>query len=271
MKYGRMIAIVISAICIILLISSYLTWKSRIDYVKGDIKTIHSTQTELTEKKDVILPKKEESIVLSRTFVEDSIKNADEKVQELLLNRLDAGVKVQLLIVGSSSMEEGAPGYATILTNALTDTYGDFVETTVLPFNGTSKQFIEGMAEIAWEKGFDLVLMEPFTLNNNGVVVIEDEHRHIQAFEQKVLEEVPDAVVILQPSHPIFQANFYLVQIDSLEKFATRRGYPYINHWSAWPATNDPALKDLLTEDNSPNSEGAKAWALSLIHYFTGK
>ncbi|MDI2587677.1 SGNH/GDSL hydrolase family protein [Psychrobacillus sp. NEAU-3TGS] len=272
MKYGRMIAIVISAICIILLISSYLTWKSRLEHVKAGTKTIHSTQIELTEKEDVILPKKEESVALSRTIVENSIKNADKKVQNLLLNRLDAGAKVQLLIVGSSSMEEGAPGYASLLNNALTDTYGDFVETTVLPFDGTSKQFIEGnMADLDWEKGYDLILLEPFTLNNNGKVKIEDEQKHIIAIKDKALEEVSDAVIVLQPSYPIYNANFYLVQIRSLKNFSATNAYPYINHWSAWPDTTDSRLKSLLTEDQRPNSEGAKVWASPLITYFTGK
>lgn len=272
MKYKRIIAVVISVICIILLIFSFLTWKSKIDNVKVGAKTIHTTQTELVETKEIVSPTKDKSNPLSRTTVEDALKNADEKVQNIVLNRLDEGEKVQLLIVGSNAMEDGAPGYATLLTTALTDTYGDFIETDAFPFDGTSKQFIEeSMLDIDWTIGYDLVLLEPFTLHNNGKVIIEDEHRHIQAFKQKVLEEVPDAIVILQPSHPIFQANFYLIQIDSLEKFAARRGYPYINYWTAWPTTTDPALNDLLTEDNSPNSDGAKAWASSLITYFTGK
>ncbi|TQR12706.1 SGNH/GDSL hydrolase family protein [Psychrobacillus soli] len=272
MNYKRIIAIVISVICIILLIFSFLTWKSKIDNVKAGAKIIDSTQNELVETKDIVSPTKDRSDSLSRTTVEGALKNADENVQNLVLNRFYSKQKVQLLIVGSNSMEDGAPGYATLLTNALTDTYGDFIETDALPFDGTSKQFIEEkMLDIDWTIGYDLVLLEPFTLHNNGKVIIEDEHRHIQAFEQKVLEEVPDAIVILQPSHPFFQANFYLIQIDSLEKFAARRGYPYINHWTAWPATTDPALDNFLTEDNSPNSEGAKAWASSLITYFTGK
>ncbi|SER71216.1 SGNH/GDSL hydrolase family protein [Psychrobacillus sp. OK032] len=272
MRYGRIIAVVISAICIFLLISSYLTYKSRIDNVKADTKTIHYTQDELGEKEGVVSPKNEKSVSLSRKTVEESIKNADEQVQNLLLNRLDAGEKVQLLIVGSDAMEEGAPGYATLLTNALTDTYGDFIETTVAPFDGTSKQFIdENMEEINWEKGFDLVLLEPFTLNNNGIVKIEEEQQHIKAINGKALEEVSDAVLVLQPSYPIYNANFYLVQIDALKNFSSTNGYPYINHWSAWPDTTDPALNSLLTEDKSPNSEGAKVWASSLITYFTGR
>jgi len=271
-KYGRIIAIVISGICILLLISSYSSWKSRLDNVKTSSEIIHYTQIEPVGKGDIISREKDESVSLSRKTVEESIKNADEKVQNLLLNRIDAEEKVQLLIVGSNAMEDSSPGYATLLTNAITNTYGDFIETTVVPFDGTSKQFIdENMADIDWGKGYDLVLLEPFTLNNNGIVKIEEEQKHIKTINEKALEEVSDAVLVLQPSYPIFNANYYLVQIHALENFSSTYAYPYINHWSAWPDTTDSALNSLLTEDKSPNSEGASVWASSLITYFTGQ
>ncbi|MFJ5768853.1 SGNH/GDSL hydrolase family protein [Psychrobacillus sp. NPDC093180] len=272
MKYGRIMALVISVTCIAVLISSYASWKSRINNVKTDKEIIHYTQTGPVGKEDIVAPKKKEAIQLSRTTVEEALINADEQIQNLVLNRLDAEEKVQLLIVGSNAMESGAPGYATLLANALKDTYDNFIETTIAPFDGTSKQFIDkNMAEIDWEKEYDLILLEPFTLNNNGIVKIEDEQKHIKAFKEKAIEEVSDAVIVLQPSYPIYHANFYLVQIRALENFSATNAYPYINHWNAWPDTTDSSLKSLLTEDQSPNSEGAKVWASPLINYFTGK
>ena len=274
MRYGRVILPIVFLGCIVVLITSYSIWKSKIEMTKGDTTSSQTEQhiiiEEEPDKTEIETPKVAPTI--SRETIELAIVNADETVQELVLNRFDAGEQIQMLIVGSTAMEDGSPGYAKLLTDELANTYGSFLETSVASFDGTSKNFIEEkMDEIDWTKTYDLVLYEPFTLNNNGKVKIEDEHKHIQVLEEKMLAEVSDAVLVLQPSYPIYEAAFYLVQIEALEKYAQRKAYPFINHWSSWPSTSDEYLTTFLTEDNSPNEEGAKLWASSLITYFTAK
>jgi len=269
MKYGRVIVPIVFLGCIVVLITSYSIWKSKIEMAKGET---NNSQTEVTTIIEEENEQTEEIPTLSREMIEKSVVNMDETVQELVLNRFDAGEQVQMLIVGSTAMDDGSPGYAELLAEALANTYGDFFETSVASFDGTSKDFIDkNVDKIEWTKMYDLVLYEPFTLSNNGKVKVEDEHKHIQALEEIVQTEVSDAVLILHPSYPIYEASFYLFQIEALEKYATKKTYPYINHWSSWPSTSDEKLTTLLTEDNSPNSEGAKVWASSLITYFTAK
>lgn len=274
MRYGRVIVPIVFLGCIVVLITSYSIWKSKIEMTKGDTTSSQTEQRtiieEEPEKTELETPNAAPNI--NRETIEQAIANADEPVQELVLNRFDAGEQVQMLIVGSTAMDDGSPGYAKLLTDELANTYGSFLETNIASFDGTSKDFIEEkMDGIDWTKTYDLVLYEPFTLNNNGKVKIEDEHKHIQVLEEKMLVEVSDAVLVLQPSYPIYEAAFYLVQIDALEKYAKGKAYPFINHWSSWPSTSDVKLTTFLTEDNSPNEEGAKLWASSLITYFTAK
>lgn len=274
MRYGRVIVPIVFLGCIVVLITSYSIWKSKIEMVKGETNNSKTEQRTLVEKdkEKTELETPKVAPTISREMIEQAILNTDETVQELVLNRFDAGEQVQMLIVGSTAMDDGTPGYALLLTDELANTYGSFLEISVASFDGTSKDFIEEkMDEIDWAKTYDLVLYEPFTLNNNGKVKIEDEHKHIQVLEEKMLAEVSDAVLVLQPSYPIYEAAFYLVQIEALEKYAKTKAYPFINHWSSWPSTSDEKLTTFLTEDNSPNDEGAKLWASSLINYFTAK
>lgn len=274
MRYGRVIVPIVFLGCIVVLITSYSIWKSKIEMTKGETNNIRTEQTTSIEETEqsVVEDNPKVAPTISRETIENAIVNADENVQKVVLNRFDAGNQVQLLIVGSTAMDEGSPGYAELLADALANTYGDFFETSVASFDGTSQDFIEkNVDEIDWTSMYDVVLYEPFTLHNNGKVKIEDEHKHIRTLEQIMHTEVSDAVLVLHPSYPIFEASFYLFQIEALETFANKNAYPYINHWSSWPSTSDEKLITLLTEDNSPNSEGARLWASALTSYFTAE
>ncbi|WP_052131500.1 SGNH/GDSL hydrolase family protein [Planococcus sp. CAU13] len=195
-------------------------------------------------------------------------ENMDTQVQSLFQNREQQGDKIQMLIVGSDSMESGEPGYAELLTTALDESYAGFVETEIMSFDGTSEEFLASGPNLS--AGYDVVLLEPFTLKNNGRVEIETEHLHIQNVFGEILSETDDAVLVLHPPQPIYGAQFYRTQVTALEEFAELRNYAYIDHWQEWPSTEDLTLKEYLTEDSNPNNTGAETWANALIAYFTG-
>ena len=270
----KSILLVISIICIVILILSYFMWADKLENAQILSKTGKTTQLETKDRNNVSSSKGiiTEEHPLPREELVQSITNADVRVQDIVLDRYDNNEKVQLLVVGSAVMQDGEPGYGQQLSEALTNTYGSLFEITLSHWDVTSEEFVEThLEEIAWDSGYDLVLMEPFTLNNNGLVTIEDEHRHILAVQQRAREEVEDALVILQPPHPFYQAQYYLTQVRALERFAINKDIPYINHWTDWPATNDIALTEFLTEENSPNSDGANLWSSFLTSYFTSQ
>lgn len=256
-------AILITVICIFVLIFSYLSWKEKI-------------QAAGLQKEQTAVNKTQEKI--SNTDVQESFPsldisslaaNMDSDVRAIFLDRLEKGETLQVLVVGSEAMNSGSPGYAELFENSMVNAYSNFVDVDSVSVDGTSAYFLE--QDINLSKGYDVVILEPFTLNNNGLVEIEREHEHIQEFAGRVSAEVADAVLLLQPPQPIYGAQFYLRQVKALEEFALQQNFGYINHWTAWPDTNDIALKTYLTDSGSPAQQGAEAWATELSTYFIAK
>lgn len=261
----KKLSIVLSILlCGIILIFSYASWKEKLASAgKPAEQAIAAAPTEETEKDIEAV-----SEVTTDIDLESLTASMDPQVQEVFLNRKEQGEKVQFLIIGSEAMNDGEPGYASLLTDALESSYAGLVETEVMAFDGTSEEFLMSAPELA--AGYDVVLMEPFTLKNNGRVEIETEHVHIQNVFGEILSVESDAELVLHPPQPIYGAQFYQTQVTALEQFAEMRDYAYINHWEQWPSTEDLTLKDYLTEDSNPNNRGAAAWADALIAYFTG-
>lgn len=251
-------------LCGIILIFSYASWKEKLASAgKPAEQAIAAAPAEETGKDIEAVSEETADIDL-----ESLTASMDPQVQEVFLNRKEQGEKVQFLIIGSEAMNDGEPGYASLLTDALESSYAGLVETEVMSFDGTSEEFLMSAPELA--AGYDVVLMEPFTLKNNGRVEIETEHVHIQNVFGEILSVESDAELVLHPPQPIYGAQFYQTQVTALEQFAEMRDYAYINHWVGWPSTEDLTLKDYLTEDSNPNNRGAAAWADALIAYFTG-
>lgn len=261
----KKISIVLSILlCGIILIFSYTTWKEKIASAgKPAEPAIASAPAEELKKEADVVSEEKPAIDLQALTA-----GMDSQVQEIFLNRKEQGENVQLLVLGSEAMDKGAPGYGELLADALETSYAGFVETKVMSFDGTSEEFLSSNPELG--SGYDVVLMEPFTLNNNGIVEIETEHLHIQNVFGEILSNESDAVLVLQPPQPIYGAQFYQTQVGALEEFAESRDYAYINHWEQWPSTEDLTLKEYLTEDSNPNNSGATIWADALIAYFIG-
>ena len=251
-------------LCGIILIFSYASWKEKLASA-GKPAEQASASAAVEETEEEVEAVSEETSAID---LEELTASMDPQVQEVFFNRKEQGEKVQLLIIGSDAMNDGEPGYAKLLADALESSYAGFVETETMPFDGTSEEFLMGGPELS--AGYDVVLMEPFTLKNNGRVEIETEHLHIQNVFGEILSAESDAELVLHPPQPIYGAQFYQTQVNALEQFAEMRDYAYINHWDGWPSTEDVALKDYLTEDSNPNNTGAATWANALIAYFTG-
>ena len=118
----------------------------------------------------------------------------------------------------------------------------------------------------------DLILFEPFTLKDNGKVGIDDSLENTSAVIASVKESLPQTEVILQPPHPLYNANFYPKQVEELQQFAEDNGITYLNHWEAWPDKNSEEIKEYISEDSSqPSSKGHQLWADYLTDYFIAK
>lgn len=252
--------------CIILLVGSYMQWNGKISSAGVQSPTPISPSEKDNENKDSKTsaePEQDTERLLALAA------NADKQVQAVVQDRLEADEPLDFLIVGSTIMEEGKPGYAERLKTALENAYGDFVNVTIASFDTTSDAFIENVSsELDFDKKFDIALFEPFNLKNNGVITPDDQQEYIELFQNRLVEEVEDAVLVLHPSQPLHQAVYYPLEVESIETYATSNDIPYINHWKDWPAIDSDDLPNFLDEDSAPNDAGAEVWANALIKYF---
>lgn len=268
---------IVSIGCVIILITSYLVWQARIESVANNASTRnHSTEIVKEEKSDEQEPNEEEEVEekLNLESLTGLIQNLDESSQQVILNRFEQQENVQMLVLGSEALKMGEPGYAEILQSNIQSSYGDLMEIDVVPFNGSVTEFQEQIedVDIDWQKGYDLVLFEPFTVNNNGVVIVENAFENILLINEFIQTEVADAQLILHPSYPIYNSVYYPVEVNALKEYSLANGISYIDHWTEWPGITDEQLQTYFTEDRTTvNSEGANLWANALSSYFISK
>lgn len=270
MKKGLITVLVLIA-CIALLAFSYLSWNAKVKEARAEPVSRPVKQEQPVEDQAVDPESEDEEktaatpATLSKDELSSLTANLPESTVEMLMNRLGEGETVQLLAVGSSSFE--AP--ANQLADSLGEAYGDWIESDVQTFDGTSDAFMaEGFGDIDWDKGYDLVVYEPFTLNNNGLVVIEDEQEDALEVRGRALEEVEDAAFFITPSQPIYEPQYYLTQINSLHQFVESRDIPFIDHWNQWPDVSSDDMLDYVNDQYEPTDKGVEAWAESLKAYF---
>lgn len=266
MKKG-LITVLVLITCVLVLAVSYLSWNAKVKEAGAEPVNRPIKQEQPAEKKDAQDQDSETGKVdgPSVNELESLTANLPENTIEMLMSRLDAGEPVQLLAVGSSSFEAPANQLAEAMSNA----YGDWIKTDVQTFGGTSEAFLsDWIKEIDWDNGYDLVIYEPFTLYNNGLVTIDDEQQDALEFRDRVLEEVDDASFFITPPQPIHEPNYYMTQINNLKKFVESKDIPFIDHWNQWPGVDSEEILDYVDDEYEPTDKGVEAWAKSLKEYF---
>lgn len=192
-----------------------------------------------------------------------------EKAQKDFSKAVEEERTYKLAIAGSEAIGE-KDGWSADLKKALEESYGKTIEVKVFEYAERSDEFINADhdGEVAAFKP-DLVLFEPFTLNDNGNLEVDDNHKNIETFIETVKAENKNVVVILQPPHPIYGAAIYPQQVEQLKEFADTEGISYIDHWVAWPDEEDEILKSYLAEDQGvPAEKGNEVWLAVLKDYF---
>ncbi|UMZ34209.1 SGNH/GDSL hydrolase family protein [Priestia megaterium] len=203
---------------------------------------------------------------------EDSAENLPKSVKEKLKKAEASGKPMKLLIVGSQATSTDSKAWPETLKETLNNTYGSLVETSVLEYKDeTTLDFVRNQdyKDIIKEKP-DVLLFEPFLLNDNGVVGITNTLDNLNVIMSHITEADKDLVTIIQPSQPIYNATNYPKEAEALGEFAKKNGYEYVNHWSAWPDYKSEKILDYLVEKQRvPTAKGNKAWSSYLEEYFT--
>ncbi|MDR7079593.1 lysophospholipase L1-like esterase [Neobacillus niacini] len=191
----------------------------------------------------------------------------DTAKQQLKL-ALEAEKPFKILFVGSTDME-----WEKTVTQSLEDSFGrDKISTAHYTYDQTTKDIVaeNKQLEFAAEKA-QLVVIEPFLFNDNGKVKIDVTLANVTKIIEDMKAANPETTFILQPSYPIYLPNYYSVQVEALKEFAGENNLHYLDHWTAWPATDNPEIKDYYVENSGPNEKGYQVWAQFLVDYFVNK
>jgi hypothetical protein len=175
----------------------------------------------------------------------------------------------KILFVGSTAME-----WEKNVTQNISESFGsDKVITAIHTYDLTTEEIIREnkQLELAAEQA-QLIVIEPFLLNDNGHLKIDVTLANITKMMEDIKAGNPDTTFILQPSYPIYLPKYYSVQTEALKEYAAVNNLTYLDHWTAWPATDHPDIQNYLNEDQSaPNELGYQAWAQYLSAYFIKK
>ncbi|QCJ44772.1 SGNH/GDSL hydrolase family protein [Bacillus sp. S3] len=180
----------------------------------------------------------------------------------------------KVLFVGSPAIGSDTSGTFPTVKEKLLETYGEKnIHVNLKTFKSTSTQFVNSnkQDEIAAEEA-DLIVFEPFILQNNGLVLIDETLRDLTTIMDDVKEKKPETTFIIQPSYPLYKAKIYPNQVAELKKFAEQHEIAYLDHWSAWPDTNADGLKEYLQPDQgAPSDKGNQVWSDYMIQFFISK
>jgi hypothetical protein len=255
--------VVVNVIAVILFLSTIIAgkiyWES---HTSGKISTITTTENTSISSNNIDTSKN----------LAYYTGNLPKSVQSKLEEADASGTPMKLLIVGSQATSTNSKGWPAMLKETLNNTYGSLVDVNILEYKDTTTlDFVRNQdyKDIVKEKP-DVLLFEPFLLNDNGVVGITNTLDNLQVIMSHVTEADKDLVTILQPSQPIYNATNYPKEAEALGEFAKKNGYEYVNHWSAWPDYKSEKILDYLVEKQRvPTAKGNKAWSSYLEEYFT--
>lgn len=228
---------------------------------------IHWNQQVAVKAVETPVVTQEPSVTDYRTYLEMAANWPETAMTQLKL-ALEAEQPFKILFVGSSSMD-----WEKSVSQRISESFGsDKVMTSFHTYDQSSKAFIaeNKQLELAAEKA-QLVVMEPFLLNDNGNVKIDATLDNVTKMIADIKTANPDTTFILQPSYPIYLPKYYSEQVKALEEYAAANNIKYLDHWIVWPATDNPEIKDYYSDQDGPNEKGYQVWSQFLIDYFVNK
>ncbi|NHM30022.1 SGNH/GDSL hydrolase family protein [Neobacillus terrae] len=267
--------IVLGICCMVILILGQIHWKESTlvsaNKPNSPEEQAFDNDTSAPKLKSKEINKKQDSSI--NTYL-SMAANWPHQAQESFKKSLIDKKLYKVLIVGSNAINTSKGSWSSMVAKQLEETYGKKnMKVTVRTYDLNSMQFInqKKYLELVNESA-DLVLFEPFTLNDNGEVVMENSLENLSTFMEAFKQKNPSVAFIIQPPHPLYQAKFYPKQVDALKEYAKQDNITYLDHWPVWPDPNSEEIKSYLLADQSgPNEKGNKVWGDFLLNYFIKK
>ncbi|MEK5427766.1 SGNH/GDSL hydrolase family protein [Cytobacillus sp. FSL R7-0680] len=238
---------------LVIIVVSHVTWVERTS-VNGN------TNVSMGEKERQNEDKANQSHYLGMAA------NWPEGAIQSYANTLENNVPYNVVLVGSTSTTGEEDSWAAQLSAKLHEHYQETMKVETVHFDRFSGDFnIDEVVRLSP----DLVLIEPFLMKDNDWYEdVTAPLENIDNWRETLSEMNPEVTVMLQPANPFYLPQKYMQQVDALETYASVQGLTYINHWEAWPDTNDPFIREYLEEDYYPNEQGHHLWVEYLREYF---
>ncbi|ART78080.1 hypothetical protein B4U37_19450 [Sutcliffiella horikoshii] len=259
--------LVISIICVLsigVIAFGIFQYDKKIETTSEQAKLkIAETDTNVDEEKETSKPQLMDTKELSTLTA-----NLQEPLAQKISNALEEEKKLTLVILGSQAIGEHEEGtsWTKRFVEELNASYADLFEYHIenVGTKNSSQVIEENIHEKVVTLQPDILIIEPFLLNDLGYTTMKDTLYHLDILLSTVKIIKPNVTIMLQPANPIADNEYYLDQVKELENFASENNYVYLDHWETWPSE----------EENTPTiskQEGQDIWASYLIKYFTNK
>ncbi|MGP7818733.1 SGNH/GDSL hydrolase family protein [Niallia sp. 01092] len=215
------------------------------------IETNNKTETEANFQDDF---RAEEYVRFASAWPED----AKEQLEATLENKQT----YHIVLLGSEAIGNDKLGLLPNIKRTLSTVYKNYVTIESIVYDGTSTEYVnDNKVTDLIKKKPDMVIFEPFTLNDNNVIDMDTSLANISKIIESTNKKLSDTTFILQPPNQIYNASLYPLQVDALQKYAERHGIYYLNHLENWPAGNDKQVLEFLHADGMVNEKGYKIWS----------
>ncbi|WJY26430.1 hypothetical protein [Sporosarcina trichiuri] len=263
MRRGVGVLVILAVICAAGVIGSWMVWKGKVQEA-GELRPAVSNESGDTGNSPDAEPNEEETVTATPPL--DALgESVDPGIRKRFEKRFAADEPVRILLAGSDALAPVAVNFAEKLKTG----FGEWVTVDAATADVTSSEFIaQGLGTIDWSAPYDVVIYEPFTLKNNGKVVIEKEEQDLLAVYDRASSSSSETVFIVTPPQPIYEANYYLTQIEALQKFSAAKNFLYVDHWDRWPTTSSADLLEYVGKDRTLTSKGVDVWAEALAEQF---
>ena len=239
--------------------------------------TNQQAQAEIKRYQEKLQEEKLQKELEEQQRLERLVANLSPDLEVKVLGALDSGESLNVVAMGSRALtgSGGIVPWPTLLQERVNKKYGQrLLDVQILEFGEDNTFEVVGDDKHlkAAELNPDIFILEPFIWNDNGYARIQDTLYHLGVIVQEVKRDNEDVVVFVQPPNPIFGANFFLQQVESVKEYSLEEGFYYFDHWEVWPDVNDESLRSYIEEgDHIPNEAGHELWAEYIVNYFAAE
>lgn len=258
---------------IIIIIASYLYWTVKLNdneslsiVVSGqsDEPDVLEEDGDAGESEDADAAEVDEDVD-SLDMKTHFLANKDERIKEKLEERLNNDEAVRVLFIGSKYVEAENSSVPTTFSSLMELRLESLFQLEELVIDdGTMFSLFKNQEYVEKASGeYDFVIIEPFMLNNHGIISYEDTVHYLDKFFDEWAES--DALLVVQTAT---KNNITYVQerYEHLQEYMEGRSEIFVDIWDG--LSDEEELTDYIKENAYPNEDGVQRWAEELASYF---